>query len=85
MAAFIYLLCAATSLVCWVLLFRGYRQTRARLLFWVALFFVSLTVENIGLFLDEIIFIHTDLWWYRTSCGLLGVCFLLYGLIWKRK
>lgn len=83
MAGFIYFLCAATSLACCLLLFRGYRQSRASLLFWMGLFFASLTVENIGLFLDEIVFLQIDLWWYRTSCGLLGIFFLLYGLISK--
>jgi hypothetical protein len=85
MACFIYLVCAGTSLACCVLLFRGHRQSRVRLLFWSGLFFAALTAENIGLFLDEIIFPNVDLWWYRTSCGLLAVFFLLYGLIWKQK
>lgn len=84
MAAYIvYLLCMGTAFVCCVLLFRGYWQSRARLLFWTALFFAALTVENLGLFLDNIIFPNVDLWWYRTFCGLMAVIFLLYGLISK--
>lgn len=85
MAAFIYLLCAATSLVCSLLLFRGYRQSRARLLFWIGLFFAALTLENLGVFLDIIVFPNVDLWWFRASCGLLAVFFLLHGLIWREK
>lgn len=84
-AEIIYLLCAGTALVCCALLFRGWRQSRARLLFWSGLCFAALTLENIFLFLDEIVFPATDLWWWRASFGLLAVFLLLYGLIWKDK
>lgn len=84
-ACIIYLLCTGTALACCVLLFRGYRQSGARLLFWTGLFFAALTFENLGLFLDNIIFPNIDLWWYRTLCGLAAVFFLLYGLIFKEK
>jgi len=80
-----YILCTATSFVCAMLLFRGYRRSRARLLFWTGLFFACLTVENGGLFLDNIVFTNVDLWWYRTLWGLLGVSCLLYGMIWREK
>ncbi|HEX3624538.1 MAG TPA: DUF5985 family protein [Verrucomicrobiae bacterium] len=85
MVGIVYLLCAATSLVCAGLLFRGYRRSRALLLFWVGLFFTCLTGENILLFLDNIIFTNVDLWWYRTSLALLAVLSLLYGMIWRQK
>lgn len=81
----IYLLCTGTALICCVLLFRGWRQSRARLLFWSGLCFAALTLENFVLFLDRITFPQIDLWWYRTAFTLLALFFLLYGLIWKTK
>ncbi|HEY1718111.1 MAG TPA: DUF5985 family protein [Verrucomicrobiae bacterium] len=84
-AEIVYLLCTGTALVCCVLLFRGWRQSRAQLLFWSGLCFASLTLENFFLFLDKIVFLQIDLWWCRASFALLAVFFLLYGLIWKDK
>ena len=84
-AAVIYLLCTGTALICCALLFRGWRQTRARLLFWSGLCFASLTLENFFLFLDRIVFPVTDLWLFRISFALMAVFFLLYGLILKKE
>ena len=81
----IYLLCTATAVVCCVLLFRGARQSGAPLLFWSALCFATLALENLVLFLDKIVFLQIDLWWYRAGLTLLALAFLLYGLIWKSK
>jgi hypothetical protein len=85
MPATIYLLCTASALVCCVLLFRGYHESSARLLFWSGLCFATLTLENFVLFFDKIVFLQIDLWWVRTSLTLLSLFFLLYGLVWKTK
>lgn len=85
MVGLVYILCATTSLACVILLFRGYRRRRVRLLVWIAIFFSCLTVENIGLFLDKMVFTNVDLWWYRTLWGVLAVASLLYGMIWREK
>ncbi len=85
MPATVYILCTITALICCVLLFRGYRQAHARLLFWSALCFAALTLQNLFLFLDVIIFPQLDLSLFRLSFSLLAVLFLLYGLIWKDK
>ncbi|HXE43175.1 MAG TPA: DUF5985 family protein [Candidatus Baltobacteraceae bacterium] len=85
MPATIYILCTATALICCVLLFRGYRQSHARLLLWSALCFAALTLQNLFLFLDVIIFPRLDLSLFRILFALLAVSFLLYGLIWKDK
>jgi hypothetical protein len=85
MAQIVYLLCALTSLFCAVLLFRQYRNSRARLLFWSALCFVCFTITNILLFLDLIIFPERDLSALRSGTALLGVVMLLYGLIWETR
>jgi len=83
MASTIYLLCSGTALLCAVLLLRGWRINRARLLFWSGLCFAVLAADNLFLFLDRIIFTSVDLSVWRAPFGLLAVLFLLYGLIGK--
>jgi hypothetical protein len=82
MAALIYSLCALTCLACVVLLFRSYRQTRGRLLFWSALCFVGLTASNILLVLDRLVF-PNDLSAPRLAAAFIGLLLLLFGLIWE--
>ena len=81
MAEFVYALCALTSMVCAVLLFRGYRQGRQRLLMWSALCFLGLAANNALLIVDLYIVPDTDLFLVRTGSALIGMVVLLYGLI----
>jgi hypothetical protein len=83
MAAAIYTLCALTSLTCLVLLWRSYRATGSRLLFWAALCFLLLTVNNVLLVLDKIVFLERDLTLWRLTAALAAVILLLFGLIWE--
>ena len=53
MAAGIYSLCALTSITCLVLLWRRWRSTGARLLFWAALCFAGLTFNNVLLVVKQ--------------------------------
>ena len=83
MAEAVYLLCAATSLACAVLLLRAWLTGRQRLLLWSSLCFVGLAANNVLLFVDRVILPTTvDLSLYRSLAGLLGLAILLYGLIW---
>jgi hypothetical protein len=79
----IYTLCALTSLTCLVLLWRSYRATGSRLLFWSAMCFLLLTVNNVLLVLDKIVFLQRDLTLGRLTAALLAVVLLLFGLIWE--
>lgn len=80
----IYTLCALTSLTCFLLLARSYRRTRARLLFWSAWCFFLLTVNNVLLVLDKVIWpAEVDLKLWRLSAAFIGVALLLFGLIWE--
>ena len=80
----LYLLAALTSISCMVLLFRGYARTGARLLFWSALCFVGLSINNVLLFFDFVIFpTQVDLRPWRLFAALAGVLFLLYAFIWE--
>ena len=83
MALLVYLLCALTSAACCVLLYRGYRSSRARLLFWAALCFAGLAVNNLLVLIDERVVPTTDLSVWRSLPALAGIALLVYGLIWE--
>ena len=84
MASLIYSLCALTSLGCLVLLWRSYRATGTRLLFWSALCFLLLTVNNVLLVLDKVVLpVEVDLSLWRLSAALAAVALLLFGLVWE--
>jgi hypothetical protein len=85
MAAVIYTLCALTCLLCAVLLLRGWQKTRAHLLFWSGLCFVGLTVSNVLLVLDRLVFLDTDLTTPRLATALAGLLLLVFGLVWERE
>lgn len=81
MAPYIYALCALTSLVCSVLLLRGYSDSRYRLLFWAGLCFVGLTINNLLMVTDKIFFVADPMLTLRLIVSLIAVSLLLYGLI----
>lgn len=83
MAAVIYTLCALTCLVCAVLLLRGFQKTRGRLLLWSGLCFVGLTVSNVILVLDRLVYPEMDLTTPRLVAALVGMLLLVFGLIWE--
>ncbi len=85
MAETVYVLCAGTSIVCAVLLLRGYRASRMRLLFWASLCFLGLALNNVVLFIDLILLPDIDLFWWRTLPAVGGMSILLYGLIWESR
>ncbi len=83
MGLLVYVLCALTSLCCAVLLWRGYRRSHVRLLFWSALCFAALALNNALLVLDVRVLPATDLSVIRSIPALVGIFLLLYGLIWE--
>ena len=84
MAAVIYSLCALTSITCCVLLWRSWRGSGARLLFWSALCFGALSVNNVLLVFDRVVFpVQVDLRFPRLISALVAVLLLLFGLIWE--
>jgi hypothetical protein len=83
-AEIVYILCALTSFACAALLWRAYLRSGTRLLFWSAVCFGLLTIDNVLLYIDLAIVPTTlDLRAYRTLVGLIGFSCLLYGLIWE--
>ena len=84
-ALLIYLLSAATSLACSLLLFRGYRRSGARLLLWSTLCFAGFFLNNVLLIVDLRVLPDQDLSVIRTLPSLAGISFLLYGLIMESR
>lgn len=82
MAEAIYALCFLTSLACAVLLLRGYRRGRGRLLLWSSGCFLFLALNNALLFVDLVLVPSIDLSVPRSLVGLVAVTFLLVGFVW---
>jgi hypothetical protein len=85
LATLVYLLCLASALACTALLLRSYWHSRAQLLLWAAAGFALLTVNNLLLVADMMVFRGVDLWWPRqaVAAGAIGV--FLYGFLWKAE
>ena len=81
MAYLVYVLCALTSLACAVLLMRGYREQRVKLLLWAGLCFVGFALGNTLLILDVVVGDLHDLAFLRSVPVLAGLTVLLYGLV----
>ena len=82
MATVVYILSAATSLACALLLLRSYRQRRVRLLLWSGVCFIGFALNNLLLIIDTEIVPETDLSIIRTMPTLIGVFLLVYALVW---
>lgn len=81
-ANLVYTLCTITSLICAVMLFRGYMRNGAKLLLWSCLCFTGLTINNFMLCVDLLVLSQeTDLSVWRTLPAALGLGILAYGLI----
>ena len=86
MQAFSFLLIALavlTCLTCTVLLYRGYLRSGVRLLFWSALCFAALSVNNLLLVVDKLVLPEADLDAPRLIAALIAVGLLLFGLVWE--
>lgn len=81
----VFILCAATCLLCSILLFRGYRQRRVPLLFWSAICFFGLMIDNCMLYADLHVFPEVRMVIWRKIPGLIATVVLLVGLIWESE
>jgi hypothetical protein len=79
----LYLVAIASSATCAALLSRGYYRSRVRLLMWSAICFAWLTLSNVALFVDLVVFPQIDLRLARQLPALIGMLFLLYGFIFE--
>lgn len=85
MSVLIYSLCAMTSLAACALLLRSWVASRHRLLFWSALCFAGLSLNNAFLVLDKVIFRDSDLSLVRLTLALISVLLILIGLVWEEQ
>lgn len=85
LSGIVYLLCAATCLLCGVMLLRGYFRTHVRLLLWSGLCFFGLMIDNIMLYADVILVPSFSLVIWRKVPGLIAIVALVVGLIWDSK
>lgn len=84
MASSVYILGALTTLLCAVLLLRGYVRGRQRLLLWSGLCFAGLTLSNVLVFIDLVLLpSQIDLYTLRLATAAAAMLVLLYGLIWE--
>ena len=82
----LYLMAVLTCIACTMLLGRSYMHTGVRLLLWGTLCFVGLSISNVLLFFDLIVFpTDVDLRLWRLAAALAGLLFLLYGFIWEER
>jgi hypothetical protein len=81
----VYILCAFTSTLCAILLLRGYRESRARLLFWSAVCFIGLAASNILLVVDFTVASGLDLSFWRVGTAIVGAGALVYALVWEAR
>jgi hypothetical protein len=76
------LLCVVAILAtvaCSLMLFRGYRQERVRVLKWSAIFFGFLTLNNVALLVDVMVSPRVDLRLVRLIPTAIGTACLVYG------
>jgi len=83
--AALYILTIVITLVCSILLLRSYIRVRNRLLLWSGLCFAGLTIENLLVFADLILFPAVDLYTYRLVSAAIAISLLLFGLVWERQ
>lgn len=81
----VYLLGSFVTLLCAVLLLRGYVRGHQRLLLWSGLCFAGLTASNVLLFVDLVVVQHTDLYILRLVTAAGAMLLMLYGLIFESE
>jgi hypothetical protein len=86
MGTSVYFLGFLTTLLCAVLLARGYARSRMKLLLWSALCFFGLMISNALVVIDLVIFpTSVDLHLLRLATATVSMLLLLFGLIWESE
>jgi len=82
-AAIVYSLCALSSATCAWLLWRSYRGLRTRLLLWASLCFALLSLNNLTLVFDRVLWTGLDFRMVRTWLSLAAICSLMWAFVWE--
>lgn len=85
MSLLVYVLCLLTSATCAGLLLRGYARSGTRLLLWSGLCFCGMALNNLLLIVDLHLVRQHDLSVIRALPAVIGMCLLLFGLVWETK
>ena len=85
MSAALYVFTILTTLLCSVLLLRAWFRMRKGLLLWSGICFLGLTIDNILVLGDMLLFPSIDLYTYRLASAAISISVLLFGLIWERS
>ncbi len=86
MASLVYLLGTFVSLLCAVLLLRGYGKVRMNLLLWSGLCFIGLTISNALLCIDLLLLPESvDLYMARLATAAAAMLLLVYGLVFESE
>jgi len=84
MGPIVYILGTLTTMLCAVMLLRGYVQSHVKLLLWSGLCFACMTVSNALLFIDLVLLpTDVDLYLLRLLTAASGMLLLMYGLVWE--
>lgn len=81
----IYLLCFLTSILCAMLLLRGFQRSQVPLLLWSGLCFGFLSLNNLAVLVDLLTGPEMDLQIWRHLASFAAVVVLLVGLVWKSE
>lgn len=83
--SFVFFMCFLTSAACAGLLFRGWQRNGTRLLFWSAVCFGGLTLNNLLVFFDLVLLPNMDLRPYRQIASFAAVAVLVWSCIWDTE
>ena len=81
----VYVLCFVASAACALLLTRAWMTNRSRLLLWTAVSFGFLTLNNLMLVADMVIFPTIDFWIWRQVAAAAALVTLLIAFIWEAR
>lgn len=85
MMAVVLILSFLTTLLCAALLLRAYLHVRRRLLLWSGLCFAVLTISNLLVIADLLMFPTIDFYTWRIGSAAVAMLLLLYGLVWESQ
>lgn len=84
--AAVYVLGTLVALACGLLLGRGYKNSRQRLLLWSSICFAGLALANLLTFFDlSVLPVEIDLHMLRRAVTAIAMMVLVYGLIWDSE
>jgi hypothetical protein len=85
MAVVVYIVGILVTALCAILLLQAYARVAQKFLLWSGLCFVGLTISNVLLFLDLVMWSDVSLYTWRLSTAAISMLMLLYGLIWGKN